>query len=158
MLPYDPEKAAEIWKRVQSQPPAGPDPSDLLPLIAEEWTDAVTYLHLSRQFKGKEAAALRRLGEQEQAHAACLKGIYTLLTGQHPTLRTPPAPRENPQTLLRRCYGREMRCLAQYQARATDPEHGHVFSRLAAQEQEHCHILLQLLGGLKPKRQMNLQA
>ena len=152
MLPYDPEKAAQIWQRVHGQMSAGPDPSDLLPLIAEEWTDAVTYLHLSRHFKGKESAALRRMGEQEQAHAACLKGIYTLLTGQQPKQHIPPAPREHPQTLLRRCYGREMRCLAQYQARTTDPEHGQIFARLAAQEQEHCHILLQLLGSLKPTR------
>ena len=156
MLSYDPKKAAEVWQRVQSASPAPPDPpepsdpSDLLPMIAEEWADAVTYLHLSRRFQGRQSAALRQMAQQEQAHAACLRGIYTLLTGQQPALRTPPASQEDPKTLLRRCYSREVRCLAAYQARAADPAHGHVFSRLAQQEQAHCHMLLELLGSIRP--------
>ena len=49
---------------------------------------------------------------------------------------------------LRRCYGREMRCLAQYESRANDPEYGPVFTRLAAQEREHCMAVLELIGKL----------
>lgn len=146
---YDPKKAAAVWQRVQGQTPTVPDQSTLLTLIAQEQEDAATYLHLSRQFEGKEASALRQIAHQEQSHAACLRGIYALLTGKKPALHTPPALRENWQVLLRRCYGREMQSLAQYQARTNDPEYGHIFARLAAQEQAHCHTLLQLLGSLK---------
>ncbi len=148
MSTYDPKKAAQVWQRVQAQNQAAPDQATLLTLIAQEQEDAATYLHLSRQFEGKEAAALRQIAHQEQSHAACLRGIYALQTGKKPALRTPPAPRENRQTLLRHCYGREMQSLAQYKNRANDPEHGHIFARLAAQEQEHCHILLKLLGNM----------
>ncbi len=149
MRPYDPKKAAEVWQRVQSSQETGPDPASLLTLITAEQTAAHTYLHLSRKFTGREGEALRQMAHQEQAHAACLRGIYALLTGRHPSLHTPPAPQEQTQVLLRRCYGREMQSLTQYQARANDPEYGHIFSRLAAQEQAHCEILLGILGKLK---------
>ncbi len=149
MNSYDPKKAAAVWQRVQGQTPAPPDTPSLLTLIAQEQEDAVTYLHLSRQFTGKDAAALRQMAYQEQSHGACLRGIYSLTSGKKPSLHTPPAPREQKQTLLRRCYGREMQSLAHYKSRADDPQYGHIFARLAAQEQEHCHILLGILGNLK---------
>ena len=145
MSQYDPKKAAAVWQRVQGQTPDTPEPPSLLSLIAQEQEDAVTYLHLSRQFPGKEGALLRQMAQQEQSHASCLRGLYALQSGHKPNLRTPPAPRESKQALLRRCYGREMQSLAQYQARAKDPQHGHIFARLAAQEQEHCQNLLLLL-------------
>ena len=152
MQNYDPKKAAAVWQRVQgaqAQAPVFPDASTLLSWISQEQEDAVIYLYLSRHFPGKEGAALRQMAQQEQAHASCLRGIYVLLTGKKPALPTAPAPRENPKALLRRCYGREMQSLTQYKARTDDPQYGHIFTRLAAQEQEHCHILLGILGNLK---------
>ena len=57
----------------------------------------------------------------------------------------------DPEALLRRCYGREMQCLAKYEARSSDPEFGVVFARLAEQERRHCHMVLELLGHLKKR-------
>ena len=148
METIDPIKAANVWKRVHS-PGESDRARELLTLIAQEWTDAATYLQLSRQIPGKDSALLRKIYEQEQSHTACLKGIYTLLTGSRPTVRAVPAPREDVQTALRRCYGREMQCLARYEAKSSEPEFGQVFARLAEQEQEHCHLLLEILGRLK---------
>ena len=142
---YDPKKAAAVWQRVQNQVPPPPEQSDLVNLIFREQEDAVTYLHLSRKFPGKEGAMLRQMAQQEQSHASCLRGICKLLTGKKPAYRTPPAPGESTHVLLHRCYGREMQSLAQYQARANDPQYGHIFARLAAQEQVHCQNLLLLL-------------
>lgn len=149
METIDPAKAARVWQRVH---PASAPPDreqGLLELILQEGTDAAIYLHLQRHFQGKENAMLRKMYEQEQAHAACLKGIYTLLTGKRPG-HALQAPRQaDPETLLRQCYGREMRCLAQYESRTADPEYGQVFARLADQEREHCRMVLELLGKLK---------
>lgn len=145
----DNKKAAQVWQRVTGSNMAGQDTRELLELIAEEWADASTYLHLSRHFQGKESGVLRKLSEQEQAHTACLKGIYTLITGSAPKVRTLPPSQEPPIQVLRRCYGREMRCLAQYEARTGDPEYGQVFARLADQEREHCRLILELIGNLK---------
>ena len=149
MESIDLKKAAAVWQRVQGNTPQAsplPDIHALADMIAEEHADATAYLSLSRKFQGKDSAFLRQMAQQEQSHAACLRGIYTLLTGRQPRIHTPPAPQESVDVLLRRCYGREMRCLAQYENRTADPQYGPVFSRLAQQEREHCRQVLELLG------------
>lgn len=147
---YDPTKATRVWQRVQGAR-SQPDGANLPNLIAEEWQDAATYLHLSKRMPLREGQLLRRLFEEEQAHAACLKGIYTLTTGQRAAPRATPPQQESVEQILRRCYGREMRCLAEYESRSSDPEYGPVFSRLAAQEREHCRIVLELIGRSKQR-------
>lgn len=157
MNTIDPQKAARVWQRVQQNAPASTpythttETDALQQMILQEWTDAATYLHLSRRLNGTHRAALYRMFQEEQTHAACLKGIYTLTTGSHPKVRTMPLEQENVVVVLRRCYGREMRALAQYEARSDDPEYGHIFARLAAQEREHCKTILQLLGSIPLK-------
>ena len=149
METIDREKAARVWQRVKGEEENRE--KGLLALIAQEWTDAATYLQLSRRLTGKDSAVLRKMYEQEQSHTACLKGIYTLITGTHPKVRALPVSQADTESVLRRCYGREMQCLAQYEARAGDPEYGQVFARLAEQEREHCRLLLELLGRVKRK-------
>ena len=84
---------------------------------------------------------------------ACLKGIYALQGTGKPDIPAPPPVDKAPvSVILRRCYGREMRCLAQYEQRSGDPEYGQVFARLAAQERDHCRLVLELLGNLKKKK------
>lgn len=149
----DPEKAARVWQRVHATATA--EPESLQTLIAEEWADAVIYLHLSRAFQGSEQAVLRRMFEEEQAHLACLKGIYAIHTRSVPNLTPPQPPKGTLENILRACYGREMRCLARYEKRAADSEYGPVFAKLAAVEQEHCRQVLELLGkvmAIKQKR------
>ncbi len=148
----DPAKAARVWQRVQADTPMQHPEQGLLELIAQEWTDATTYLHLSRRTQGKDSALLRRMFEEEQSHTACLKGIYTLITGKRPSVKVLPPTQDDPETILRRCYGREMQCLARYEQKAADPEYGQVFARLAEQEREHCRLVLELLGNLKKKK------
>ena len=145
----DPAKAARVWQRVRGEMPAESPEQGLLEMIARERTDASAYLQLSRKFQGKQSAMLRRMFEDEQAHAACLKGIYTLITGKQPTVQTVPLSQISPEQLLRQCYGREMQCLARYEQKSSDPEYGQVFARLADQEREHCRLVLELLGSIK---------
>ena len=147
METYDRETAARVWQRVH----AGSNPTHLqdtmlLNMIASESADAATYLRLSRVSQGRDAAVFRRLFEEEQAHTSCLKGIYTLQTGEKAIVPSPTPEADKTSATLRRCYGREMRSLAEYENRSTDPEYGPVFARLAAQEREHCKIVLELLG------------
>ena len=149
MEKIDEEKARQVWQRVQSTAPGTAREQGLGELIAQEWTTAATYLLLSRQLQGRTAGILRTVHQQEMANVACLKGIYTLLTGSRPAIRAvPPAP-EAPENALRRCYGQEMQSLARYESRSSDPEFGQVFSRLAAQKREHCRLVLEILGSLK---------
>ena len=139
-----------VWERVHAKPQEASDPGQVLPmLIAGEWAAAATYLHLSRRFQGRESRLLRQLFQEEQSHAACLRGIYSLITGQQASVKAPPVPQENTAAILRRCYGEEMRCLAEYEQWSAHREYGPVFARLAQQEREHCRILLEILGSLK---------
>ena len=148
METFDKAKAARVWQRVQVEATAN-SARGLQGLIAEEWADAALYLSLSRRVQGNASAILKKMGQEEQSHMACLKGIYTLQGTGRPNVPTPPPPDNAPvSTMLRRCYGREMRCLAQYEARANDPEYGQIFSRMAQQEREHCRQILELLGSL----------
>ena len=145
MQTIDPQKAARVWNRVQGVCPA----EGLSDLIALEWLDALTYLTLSRRFQGRDSILLRQLAQQEQDHAACLRGIYTLINGTRPTVPTPAVPREDTQALLRRSYGSHMHRLARYEARQEDPQYGQIFSHLAGQERTQCQQILSLLGRLK---------
>lgn len=141
----NPSQAARVWQRVRGN--QTDDPEQLLAqLIAQEWEDASIYLQLSRRTGGKEAAALYQLFQQEQAHCSCLKGIYTLTTGKKPAIPAVKKIAEPMEIALRHCYGREMRCLSAYEQRREDPQYGHVFARLAQQEQEHCRVVLELIG------------
>ena len=160
METIDPKKAARVWARVQGElpreqtdatiPPEAPPPEQNLAaisaMIAGELADAAAYLQLSRSFTGKDAAALRQLGEEERAHAACLKGICFLIAGASPNTPIPPVSPAPLEASLRRCYGREIKSLARYEARTADPTFGPVFSDLAAQERRHCRILLEIIG------------
>jgi len=105
-------------------------------------------MRLSKKLPPHQAAVARQMAQQEQSHAACLKGIYTMITGRKPIVPPPVLSDDPPDIILRRCYGREMRCLAQYEARQNDVQYGHVFRSLARQEQEHCHRILEIFGVL----------
>ena len=149
METIDPAKEAQVWQRVRGQQPPEDPREGLQELIAREWEVAGACLQLSRRFNGKQSTLLRQLFEKEQAHGACLKGIYTLITGQRPHVRSNATASGFPETELRRCYGKQMQNLAEYERRSSHPEYGHVFQDLARQEREHCHLLLEILGSLK---------
>ena len=145
---YDAQKAARVWQRVQAEQPQVATATELQEMLEEEWLDGAVYLQLARQFQGAIREKLLKMGKDEQTHAACLKGIYTLTTGGHPAMRTKHMPPESPQVILRRCYGREMRSLARYEGKSKDPQYGQVFQRIAEQEREHCKMILELLGSM----------
>lgn len=139
-----------LWQRVcPNREGAQSDPAQGLPgLIAAETTDAAVYLQLCRRLGGNQSAMLRQMYKQEQSHIACLRGLYTLITGKPPTARGCPPEEGTPAQMLRRCYGNKMKLLAQYESRREDKEYGRVFERLAQQTQNHLRFLLEILGSL----------
>ena len=151
MNPYDPQKAARVWQRVQTQQQESRPEGDLQALMMEKRHTAAIYAQLARQLPGKESPILQRLHREEQSHTACLRGICTLIAGDAPIVPTPPIPKDPPELTLRKCYAREMRSLKEYESRMSDPEYGPVFARLAEQEREHCRAVLELIGGLGKK-------
>lgn len=151
---FDREMAKRVWERVQAAQPEvpvlPPHHTDALQgLIVEEWQEAESYGQLSRQLSGKQEALLQKLYQQKKAQISCLKGIYAMVAGSLPVIHAKAPQQEPPERMLRRCYGRQMRCLAQYEARSTDPEYGPIYAKLAQQNRNHCHALLELIGSLK---------
>ena len=140
--------AAQVWDRVRGAAIPAPDAQAVLTLIAEELADAAAYQQLARRLPPAQANAARQMAQQEQAHATCLRGVYRLITGQKPLIPPVRVPDDGPEIVLRRCYGREMRCLSHYEARQGDPQYGHIFQTLARQEKEHCHRILEILGAV----------
>ena len=126
--------------------PGEQDVQSLVPLIARVWDGAAAYAQIARELGGRDAALLRRLSEQAQSQAACLKGIYTLIAGRRANVRFTPAAGEPVQVALRRCYGREMKLLASFEAWTNRQDYGHVFTCLARQSREHCGVILEVLG------------
>ena len=145
----DPIMEARVWQRVKEDAPRIDPRKGLQELITREWEIAGACLQLSRRLQGKQGAQLRQLYEKEQAHISCLKGMYTLITGQRPHVRGFSNAAGFPETELRRCYGKQMQNLAEYERRSSDSEYGHIFKSLADQERQHCHLLLEILGDLK---------
>ena len=148
MKNYDPKAAAKVWDRVQNAAVPPGDSQLILNLIADEILDARTYALLTKRLSPPQAAIIRQISQQEQAHAACLKGIYTMITGRNAIVPPPKVADDPADIVLRRCYGREMRALAQYESRQGDPQYGHLFRSLAQQEQEHCHRIWEILGAV----------
>ena len=146
MKNYDPKTAARVWERVQTTAIPAADGQVILQLITDELLEASTFLRLSKRLPAY--SALRQISQQDQAHAACLKGVYTMITGEKPKYIPAVATDDPPDIVLRRCYGRKMRALAQYESRLTDPQYGHIFRSLVRQEQEHCRMILEVMGTL----------
>lgn len=109
---------------------------------------AGAYIRLAKCFHGWQGAALQRLAREARAQAACVSGIRALVTGEGQD-GPAPAPEAGPvEVMLRKCYVRAMRILVACEAHSADREYGPVFARLAAQQQEHCRTILEIIGGL----------
>ena len=145
MESIDQNQAARVWQRVRGQGPED-DGQSLETLITAEWMAASGYLQLSRRVGSREAAMLRRMAEQEQAHCAILKGMYTMMTGKRFTISPGKSPQGTVEELLRKCYAGELKSIAAYEARSRDEEFGAVFAGMRDQEKDHARWVLELLG------------
>lgn len=130
----DPKMAARVWDRVQAPPKNGLEANALLPMIREEWLDALVLKHLGQST------------ERVQENAACLKGIYRILTGGLPQMSAPQWKQEKPAVLLRQSFTRRMQLFFQYEKLQHDPRFGPVFGRLAAVSQVQACKVLEILG------------
>ena len=132
----DPKMAARVWDRVQTPAKSGLEANTLLPLIREEWLEALVLKHLGQS------------NDRAAENFACLKGIYRVLTGGLPSMSAPQWKQEKPQALLRQRFERRMWLFAQYEKLQANSRFGPVFGRLAAVSQVQACKLLELLGHL----------
>ena len=160
MKQFDQEQVRRIWQRVQSgvayeptKTAAGKTEAEwnLRELIVYEMMEKETFLYLAKGLGGKHAAVLRQMAKQAQSNAAILRGMGAMTEGKAPMVRLPKFTALSIGALLRRSYGQTLQLLAEYEKRALDPQFGSVFQKLKEQKQNHCRILLALLGNFSSK-------
>lgn len=136
----------QVWQRVFAQPQTKPEGDDLRMLVLSSLEAAGAYRYLSRILTGRARELARRLWEEEQETAACLRGLHRLSGGGKERPKGISAMQDRPDKVLEKCYHRARRTVTEYTARMVDSEFGSVFRRLAAREEEHCARIAQLLG------------
>lgn len=145
---YDQALEQRVWSRVH-----GTAESDMVGALRAqalgEWTQISAFRMLSRQLPDREKAILKKIIDEDQSHAACLRGIHLLMTGTPLAVRTVPPTPEAPEAILRKGYSRKLQTAETYEALCSDSQYGHVFASLASQERTHCRILLEILGTLR---------
>ena len=154
-MEYDTRKEERVWQRVRSEKTeqAAENRPDPLPAwIMEQLELSASYLQLSRLLQGKDGAEFVKLARESRAQAVCLKGILSLMTGHSAQIVAAPVHFSAVDTMLRSCYGKELRLMKEYESRSSDPEYGPVYERLSKRGREHCYILLEMVGKTgKPK-------
>ena len=141
----------KVWQRVQNRempemPDLGKDNLKPLLLIARE--NQQVYQTLSRQLSGKEGEKIRKLQMETRNCIACVKGICCVW-GEPVKVPQLPVEKEPVKRALMKCYHRENKLCAEWEYRASDPEYGAVYSRLAQQAREHCVTVMEVLGDLE---------
>ena len=109
---------------------------------------AAAYRQLAGSLSGKAGEKAAQLYREETATSACLRGLEVLRGEDGGQLKYPQPGKEPALRLLRGCYHRTRNCVAEYTARAVDPETGVVFRSLADRAQRQCGILAELMGML----------
>ena len=139
------DKSREVWQRVLNPQPAAPR-DGLRGLRRESASLAAAYRQLSGALTGKAGEKAGQLYREEAAVSACLRGLEVLRGEDSGKLKYPQPAKEQPLRLLRGCYHRTRNCVAEYTARAVDPETGVVFRELADRAQRRCGLLAELMG------------
>lgn len=145
----NPGKEGEIWQRVLEG--REQEPSRTLGWLysdAREEEGALTVLTEGLRGKARELAALLLEGCREKEEI--LLGLMELSGGEVRKNGVPgKPPREGKAAILRRCYRRCCRNVAEYTARIPDPEFGTVFKNLAEKEEGRCVLMARLAGVLR---------
>lgn len=143
MEKFDEQLEQRVWQRIHGEV----KPASLQALAAAERSCAAAYLRLARMVQGPEKGILRQLFERERQHGKILNGLSIAQSGQALSIRTVPPAADSLQVALRKCYAASLKAAAEYRRCSADVEHGAVFAHLAQQEQEHCVMILEILGG-----------
>lgn len=144
---FDSQMAARVWQRVRGEQPPAYQP-ELQTLMEGERQDAAVLRSLARRYSGLRRRKLEQLAAEADSHAACLKGIARLM-GEKPKDIRPGRPvGGSAGMLLQRCYVNACGRLAAYGTGTAHPEYGWAFTQMTRQKENHCRVLLELIGSI----------
>ena len=141
----DEKREAEVWQRVAAQPRGGGVPEGL---FRESASLAAGYRRLAGTLTGRGQELARQLTGEEEAIAACLRGILLLSGGTGEQIKHWESAGGNRNRLLQSWYHRTRRCREAYMARSLEPDFGEVYRQLADRAARQCSRLAELLGSI----------
>lgn len=147
----DQEMQKRVWQRVKGDggkqmPPLREE--NLKPWIMAAQENSLCYSHLARELGGKTGEQLRILSQQAANCAACARGICRIRGEQVKVPRLQPG-KEPAGRMLEKCCHRERRLWEEAERKATDPEYGPAYRRLARQAGERYTAVLEILGRME---------
>lgn len=145
----NPGKEGEIWQRVLEGREQGPSRAlGWLYSDAREEEGELALLAEGLRGKARDLSLLLLEGCREKEEI--LLGLMELSGGEVRKRGVPGKPhREGKAALLRRCFRRCCRNVAEYTARIPDPEFGTVFKDMAEKEEGRCVLMARLAGVLR---------
>ena len=117
-------------------------------LMLESLTAAENYIRLARCFSGWQAEALNRMCREARAQGTCIGGICALIMDEPPKKQALVPDAGTLAARLKKAYVRAMHLLSACEGYSPDPEYGPVFRRLSIRQQEHCRMILEIIGSL----------
>ena len=117
-------------------------------LMLESMMAAENYCRLSRCFSGWQAEALNRMCREARAQGTCIGGICALIMDEPPKKQALVPDVGTLAARLKKAYVRAMHLLSACERYSKDPEYGPVFQRLTIRQQEHCRMILEIIGSL----------
>lgn len=138
-------KEQQVWQRVRGSSPP-PQRLELRAMQLSALENWAAYRRAAASLSGAAREQLRHLQENARAQADSISGIHRLTTGTPLPRKEQPAPAQPAEKLLRGCYHRAYRALAEYTMRSAEGETGTVFQTLAHLAAEECAAIARLLG------------
>lgn len=139
-------QAQRVWQRVKGGD--GPAvPSAPLPrLMALESDAGAVYTYLAKNSSLRDNRTLHQLREMGAHQQNALAGLSLLTTGACPPPPQQPNLRGNGEGLLRLAWQTRQQALILLNGMQLSPEFAFLPQKLAAQTQEQCRLILELLG------------
>lgn len=134
-----------MWQRVRGNGA----PNQRLELRAMQLAaleNAAAYHRAASGASGTVREQLRQLQENALTQADSLSGIHCLTAGTPLMRKEQSAPAQPMATLLKNCYHRAHRALAEYTMRSAEGEVGTVFRTLTDLAAKECATIAHLLG------------
>lgn len=140
-----PAQAQRVWQRVQGT--RSPDDAQPLPrLLALESEAWHTYTYLSKNTALRDSKLLSQLRETSASQFNTLAGLHLLTTGDRPVQMPQPTLRGNAEGLLRLAFRNRQQFLALLDSAQLPAEFPFILPLLRESTEEHCLLLLELLG------------
>lgn len=139
-------QAQRVWQRVKGSDSPSVPSAPLPRLMALESDAGAIYTYLAKNSSLRDSRMLHQLRQLSARQQNALAGLILLTTGACPPSPPQPSLRGNAEGLLRLAWQNRQQALTLCGGMQLSPEFAFLPQQFAAQTQEQCRLLLELLG------------